>query len=180
VRDGSGDLICSLNYRGKGIIARWSFRTSASGRVLVQSPNLASPVTGLDISPGGETVGICTSDGEVLTLSARSLHVVSRNRKAHMVFGTDVAFASDGGALVSISADASARVTVVGRKHGTSTSAAYALLMMLLLVVGAVGAVVLQGLQGPFADAVDSLWEDIKDAARHLLDAVQLNGKQDP
>jgi hypothetical protein len=36
------------------------------------------------------------------------------------------------------------------------------LLIMLLLAVGATGAVVLQGLQGPFADAVDSSWEEIK------------------
>jgi hypothetical protein len=175
VKDGSGDLVCSLNYRGKGLVARWQFRQGITGRLCAQSASISSPVTGLDVSPGGDFVGICTSEGEVLTLGMKSLRARYSNRKAHMVFGTEVAFAADDGAFVSTSADASARVTQAAKGSAASSRLLYLFLMAVLLVVGAVAAILFPGLRD---SALDTLWDDIREMVENLQASLKPHSRQ--
>lgn len=74
---------------------------------------MPASITGLDVSPSGELLGIANAEGHSLLLQSTTLAVRLRNKKAHMVFGTDVAFAPHGEAFLSVSGDASARVNVV-------------------------------------------------------------------
>jgi WD40 repeat protein len=109
----SGHLLCSLNSRGHGSVALWVRQPDGTFSFYTKSRPLASSVTALDAGPARVAVG--TADGEVLLLNAATLSIVFRDRKAHMVFSTSVAFASDGHAILSTSGDASARVTELPR-----------------------------------------------------------------
>jgi hypothetical protein len=80
-----------------------------------KSRQLAGSVTALDVSNDSVRAAVGTADGELLILDASTLSPLFRDRKAHMVFATSVAFASDGYAVVSTSGDASARVTELPR-----------------------------------------------------------------
>ena len=71
--------------------------------------------------------------GEVALFSAERLAPLARVRAAHMVFVTAVAFSADEHALLSVSADASARATPLPRAAGFLTLLRMLALLLLLL-----------------------------------------------
>ena len=107
------DILASINYRGNGYICRWKALTGGLYRQMALSSAMPAAITGLDVSPSGELLGIANAEGHSCLLQTMNLSVRLRNKKAHMVFGTDVAFAPHGEAFLSVSGDASARVNMV-------------------------------------------------------------------
>ena len=77
--------------------------------------------------------------GEVALFSAERLAPLARARAAHMVFATAVAFAADETALLSVSADASARATPLPRAAGLAQTLLRVLALLLLLLACALG-----------------------------------------
>lgn len=107
------DIVASINYRGNGYICRWQSLRGGLFRQAALSGAVPAAITGLDVSPSGSLLGLANAEGHSLLLESNSLAVRLRNKKAHMVFGTDVAFAPHSEAFLSVSGDASARVNLV-------------------------------------------------------------------
>jgi len=61
----------------------------------------------------GSLVAVGSSEGDIAVFSLPNLSRVMMVRSAHMIFVTDLAFSNDGKQVVSVSADAGARITTV-------------------------------------------------------------------
>ena len=95
--------------------------------------------------------------GDAAVFSTATLAPVARTRAAHMVFTTAVAFDPAETALLSVSADASARVTTVRSPSRTGLSLGSLLLLLLALLALAVAAVWWLGLDERAAALLSSL-----------------------
>ncbi|GAX77727.1 hypothetical protein CEUSTIGMA_g5170.t1 [Chlamydomonas eustigma] len=168
-RDGSGDLFTIFNTAQLGgHVARWggihalsSANTSTAAPSTSHQSSLPSllackkvsehPCTCFEVSRTGNLLAFGTSEGGVVvTLAVRSYALVRKLLKAHMVFTTGITFSSDSKYVLSVSADASARVTEISNmslnaaaKRDGAKIPGWArhlqgamLLILLLLVVG--------------------------------------------
>ena len=127
------DVICTVNYKGKGYLCRWQQVTQGLFKFRQASAAVPAAITGMDLNASGEMAGVVNAEGHTLVIDTVGLKVCYRNKKAHMVFGTDVAFSKDIDAYVSVSGDASARVSLVPQKRGGS--GAWVIFMLLLAVL---------------------------------------------
>lgn len=107
------DVVASVNYRGNGYVCRWQGVSGGLYKQIALSSSFPAAITGLDVSPSGEMLGLANAEGHSMLIHSQTLSVRQRNKKAHMVFGTDAAFAPHGQAFLSVSGDASARVNLV-------------------------------------------------------------------
>jgi hypothetical protein len=129
--------MCSVNYRGKGYLVTWQRRGMGHYTVKATSPAIPAAVTGMDASPLDTTAGICTSEGQVYVVDYARMALIHRNRKAHMVFGTDMVYSCDGKACLSVSGDASARITIIPVRStlGALASALSRIFILILIIV---------------------------------------------
>ncbi len=72
-----------------------------------------------------------SSEGDIAVFSLPNLSKVMKVRGAHMIFVTDLAFSNDGKQIVSVSADAGARITTVTKE----SNAMYMLMLLIVLVI---------------------------------------------
>ena len=121
---GGRRLLAAVNAGGKGwvVAADADAATPPTYAWTARSAFLPAPVTAFDVSRCGRLVGGGSADGDVALADARTLARRGGEKRAHMVFVTAVAFQRDATvkstgassalpALLSVSADASARVT---------------------------------------------------------------------
>lgn len=126
------DVICTVNYRGKGHLCRWKQVTEGLFKYKLASAAVPAAITGMDMNSSGELAALVNAEGHTLIMDTTKLRTSYQNKKAHMVFGTDVAFADDTEAYVSVSGDASARVTVVPQQQ---SGFGFRLLLLLILAL---------------------------------------------
>lgn len=126
-------MICTVNYKGKGYLCRWMQVTQGLFKFKRASAAVPAAITGMDLSASGEMAGVVNAEGHTLVIDTSALKVCYRNKKAHMVFGTDVAFSKDIDAYVSVSGDASARVSLVPAKRSGGGLRFFMLLLLALL-----------------------------------------------
>jgi len=95
---------------------------------------------------GNRLVATASSEGDVCVFSAgeSSLTALHRVSNAHMIFVTDLSFSRDGRRLVSVSADAGARITCVTRSAKQIAMQRHILLALLPLLVALIIALVRQ------------------------------------
>lgn len=125
-RDGSGLAFTGANMGDEARVLAWR---CADWRCMTSRRVLSEALTSLALSPApGRLLGVGGSDGSVALLSAKTLACLRRVPAAHMVFVTGLAFSPGGGALASLSADASARCTLAPPRRS-----AVATLLRLLL-----------------------------------------------
>ncbi|KAK9844529.1 hypothetical protein WJX74_003654 [Apatococcus lobatus] len=140
-RDGSMALYTAVNCKGVGWLLHWA--QSPSGDIsLLSQRTCGDIVTAFDISPSGHALAIGHSEGEVKILATEKLVPLCRVKRAHTIFVTAITFAQDGKAVVSTSADATARVTVVeppNGRSGASSKLSLAFLLAFIAVLLAVG-----------------------------------------
>lgn len=73
-----------------------------------------------------------------MVIASATLEPVQRTKAAHMVFATAVAFDVEESALLSVSADASARLTVIApRRISLASLMCYLMLLLVVLVAAA-------------------------------------------
>ena len=157
-RAGVRRLLAAVNAGGRGwvVAAEADAATPPAYAWRARAPLLPAPVTAFDVSPCGRLVGAGSADGDVWIADARSFARRGGAKRAHMVFVTAVAFqrctppaapGTDGPvpALLSVSADASARVTRPTAAARVSAGAVGALLAAVLLLVLLVLAAATQG-----------------------------------
>ena len=89
--------------------------------------------------------GVCA--GEVKIFATQKLIPLRRIKRAHTIFVTAITFAQDGNAVVSTSADATARVTLVEPPNGRSGSSSKLSAAFLLAFIAVGVAVVVQVLR---------------------------------
>lgn len=129
-RDGSGRAFTGANVNGEARIVAWCV---ANWRAVASRRALSEPLTSLALSPtDGRLVAAGGAEGSVAMLAARTLATLHRQKGAHMVFVTGLAFSPSGATLASLSGDASARCTPVPKRK--SVLAAVLRLVLLLLV----------------------------------------------
>lgn len=131
-------VVASINYRGTGHVCRWETLRGGLLRQAALSASVPAAITGLDVSRSGDLLGLVNAEGHSLLLRSQTLAVRLRNKKAHMIFGTDVAFAPHGGAFLSVSGDASARVNLVPAPRSTVGPLIWLLVMLCLALIGLV------------------------------------------
>ena len=73
--------------------------------------------------------------GEVKIFATRKLTPLRRVKRAHTIFVTSITFAQDSQSVVSTSADATARVTMVASPSGNASKPAISLSQTLILAV---------------------------------------------
>lgn len=122
-----------MNHKGKGYLCRWQKVTQGLFKFKQASAAVPAAITGMDLSASGDMAGVVNAEGHTLLIDTGGLKVCYRNKKAHMVFGTDVAFSNHIDAYVSVSGDASARVSLVPKTRGGGTVRWMFLLLLALL-----------------------------------------------
>ena len=142
---GGRRLLAAVNAGGKGwvVAADADAATPPTYTWTSRSAFLPAPITAFDVSRCGRLVGGGSADGDVALADARTLARRGGEKRAHMVFVTAVAFQRDAGvmggassalpALLSVSADASARVTRP-RPPPPLTAATIATLLLAILI----------------------------------------------
>lgn len=90
------------------------------------------------------TSGIRTCAGEVKIFATQKLIPLRRIKRAHTIFVTAITFAQDGNAVVSTSADATARVTLVEPPNGRARSSSKLSITFLLAFIAVLLAVGVQ------------------------------------
>ncbi|MCO5587133.1 hypothetical protein L7F22_041080 [Adiantum nelumboides] len=110
-RDGTNPLLFVAVKEGeKGSIAVWN--TNNWRKVGVKKFQ-ESPISAFAMSYDGKYLAIGSSEGDVSIVSVAKMTVHQRVKRAHMIFVTSMEFSRDCRALLSVSADSSARVTVI-------------------------------------------------------------------
>jgi hypothetical protein len=132
---GSNDVICTVNHNRKGYLCQWKQITQGLFKFKKTSAAVPHAITGMDVSASGGLVGVVSVEGHAFMIDTSNLKVCYRNKKAHMVFGTDVAFSSNSDAFVSVSGDASARISILPQKKSGTGSRLLILLLILLCVL---------------------------------------------
>ena len=151
----SKKLFCmGLNIKGRSMLTSWSLEKEGKGKKLVLKRKVnahkaaltalagyssLSPVRkGAVGSKGKCLVASASSEGEVSVYSLEhNLTCLVRVPNAHMIFTTCVNFSNDGSRLVSVSADAGARIVTVtksGDQVKLEQNLMIALFMFLLVI----------------------------------------------
>lgn len=110
-RDGTNPLLFVTVKEGeKGCIAVWNTNT---WRKVGIKKFQESPISAFAMSYDGKYLAIGSSEGDVSIISVSKMTVHQRVKRAHMIFVTSMEFSRDCRALLSVSADSSARVTAI-------------------------------------------------------------------
>ena len=117
-----GDVVTVLNVNGEGYVSRWTpsagIGNDAKNETWKRWKHAGSiratrdPVSAAASARDGDAMCLGTSEGDVAVVETGApgrLRVRARDTSAHMIFVTTVAFSTDGGFILSGSADASAR-----------------------------------------------------------------------
>ena len=116
-----GDVVTVLNVNGEGYVSRWTpanANARAAGRENDAWKHAGSiratrdPVSAAAVARDGDAACLGTAEGDVTVVETGApgrLRVRARDASAHMIFVTTAAFSTDGGFVLSGSADASAR-----------------------------------------------------------------------
>ncbi|ERN08132.1 SEC12-like protein 2 [Amborella trichopoda] len=103
-------LFTTIKKGDKGWIASWETITWKR----VETKLVAQyPISAFTISPDGQLLAVGTIEGDIAIIKASNMQVQQRLKEAHLIFVTSMDFSQDSRALVSVSGDSSARVTVV-------------------------------------------------------------------
>lgn len=121
-------IYAGVNQRGRSSVAKWILESDKDASKLTYRKQVFAYKSAITVltgsSPGdqentskGATNLIATgsSEGDVTIYCARTLAKRVKVQSAHMIFVTNLAFSPDGKRLVSVSADAGARITTVVR-----------------------------------------------------------------
>ncbi|KAL2611024.1 hypothetical protein R1flu_022716 [Riccia fluitans] len=131
-RDGTKPfLFVTMREGGRGVISIWDTTTwkKRTSRRLSEDP-----ISAFSISPDGRFLAIGTSEGDMKVVSAKNLAVIQQVKNAHMVFVTSMEFSPNGRALLSVSGDSSARITVIADLSKGEGWRVYLLILLVLLV----------------------------------------------
>jgi prolactin regulatory element-binding protein len=113
-----GDVATVLNVNGEGYVSRWTPNDVTNDEKWKRWKHAGSiratrdPVSAAASARDGDAMCLGTSEGDVAVVETGApgrLRVRARDTSAHMIFVTTVAFSTDGGFILSGSADASAR-----------------------------------------------------------------------
>ncbi|KAL3682196.1 hypothetical protein R1sor_000218 [Riccia sorocarpa] len=131
-RDGTKPfLFITMREADRGAISIWNTTTWKKTRSRRLSED---PISAFSISPDGRFLAIGTSEGDIKVVSAYNLAVIQQVRNAHMVFVTSMEFSPNGRALLSVSGDSSARITVIAERSKGQGWGVYLLILLVLLV----------------------------------------------
>lgn len=112
-------LYGAASAKGLGYILRW--RQCADGSIhldgMSKRPVSPSPISGFAMSHNGLILAAVTPDAEQCLISSSSLRRIRLVKGAHLTFATAVAFTPDDSAIISVSADASATLTVISQNE---------------------------------------------------------------
>ena len=158
-KDTSKTFFClGENVKGKSFLTTWSMekggkkgskllltrKVPAHQSALTALAGYSSPIRkgkGTASSAKGEKhlVATACSEGEIAVYSLEhGLTCLVRVPNAHMIFVTNLAFSNDGGRLVSVSADAGARITSIvrtGDQVARERQLKYAVMFLLLAMI---------------------------------------------
>ncbi|KAM7464367.1 hypothetical protein LguiA_032488 [Lonicera macranthoides] len=93
------------------------------------------PFSAFSASADGNLLAIGTIQGDILVLNSTSMRVRTMVRKAHLGFLTALAFSHDSRALVSVSMDSSARVTLITDEKKNGMGMWIIILLIILIAV---------------------------------------------
>lgn len=173
-RFAGSDVVASINYRGNGYVCRWQALRGGLFRQAALSRAVPAAITGLDVSPSGSLLGLANAEGHSLLLQSSSLAVSLRNKKAHMVFGTDVAFAPHSGAFLSVSGDASARVNLVPAPQSAMAPLVRLLVLLCLALVALVVLDHMGMLQGELGRRLSPVAQSVRSVADTAAEGLSL------
>lgn len=110
-RDGTNPLLFLTVKEGeKGCIGIWNTNT---WRKVGIKKFQESPISAFAMSYDGKYLAIGSREGDVSIISVDKMTLHQRVKRAHMIFVTSMEFSRDCRALLSVSADSSARVTAI-------------------------------------------------------------------
>lgn len=131
-----GDVVTVLNVNGEGYVSRWTpsagIGNDAKNETWKRWKHAGSiratrdPVSAAASARDGDAMCLGTSEGDVAVIETGApgrLRVRAKDTSAHMIFVTTVAFSTDGGFVLSGSADASARCVSAKRVSVAAASA---------------------------------------------------------
>ena len=130
-----GDVATVLNVNGEGYVSRWTPNDVTNDEKWKRWKHAGSiratrdPVSAAASARDGDAMCLGTSEGDVAVVETGApgrLRVRARDTSAHMIFVTTVAFSTDGGFILSGSADASARC-VSARRVSVAAATAHIL-----------------------------------------------------
>ena len=130
--EGSGVAYTAMNLGGEGYVVKWE---TEGWTVKSKSKVTRDPISAMAMAPDASTLAVGNSEGHVCIIDAGSLSVRSVDKGTHMIFVTTMAFSTDGGVVLSGSADASACAKRVGSGSGGGLAAFFHYLMILLVVI---------------------------------------------
>jgi prolactin regulatory element-binding protein len=141
-----GDVVTVLNVNGEGFVSRWTPEVSkpddVSWTIVGSIRATRDPVSAASASFDGARVGLGTSEGAVVLVDVgetgsktKRLRVRACDNSAHMIFVTTLAFSTDGGYVLSGSADASARCAFARRQISAAAAFARVLFSFALLAL---------------------------------------------
>ena len=127
-----GDVVTVLNVNGQGYVSRWTPNRNPTNRDAWKHAGsiraTRDPVSAAAVARDGDAACLGTAEGDVTVVEtgpsgSGRLRVRARDASAHMIFVTTAAFSTDGGFVLSGSADASARCAGA-RKVGVAAATA--------------------------------------------------------
>jgi hypothetical protein len=141
-----GDVVTVLNVNGEGFVSRWTPEVSkpddVSWTIVGSIRATRDPVSAASASFDGARVGLGTSEGAVVLVDVgetgsktKRPRVRACDNSAHMIFVTTLAFSTDGGYVLSGSADASARCAFARRQISAAAAFARVLFSFALLAL---------------------------------------------
>ncbi|CAK9867480.1 unnamed protein product, partial [Sphagnum jensenii] len=132
-RDGTKRLLFVTTRKGsKGFVS--AFDTSTWRKV--KSKKLQEvPISAFAISRDGKLLAIGSCEGDVAIVDAATLSILQWVRQAHMIFVTAMEFHPNGQALLTVSADYSARVTRIEPVGGNPWRGSVLLIVIFVLAM---------------------------------------------
>ncbi|XP_024360191.1 SEC12-like protein 2 [Physcomitrium patens] len=138
-RDGRKPLLyVAVRKYGAGFVSAFDTTT---WKLTTSHKLQEDPISAFSISRDGRFLAIGSSEGAISIVDAASLSVCQTLKRAHMIFVTSMDFSPSGRAILSVSADSSARVTPVeptnsGSRQGSLLLLVIFFLSMLVVVLG--------------------------------------------
>lgn len=123
-------LYVTVRKRGNGFVS--AFDTSSWKQVASRKLQ-EDPISAFSITRDGRFLAIGSSEGDISIVDTSTLSVCQKLKRAHMIFVTSMEFSPSGRAILSVSADSSARVTPIEPRRSGSWQGSLLLLLIFIL-----------------------------------------------
>ncbi|KAK4741657.1 hypothetical protein SAY87_025245 [Trapa incisa] len=125
--------VTAITGRGGSIL---SWNTSTSKRIASKHV-VRDSINAFNVSSDGRLLAVGTGEGDILILDSNTMRIQKLVKKAHLGFVTALSFSHDARAVISVSMDSSARVTLIENEKASGGLSLWMIILIVLLAVAA-------------------------------------------